>query len=195
MYNTAKAVTTMTLRAALLSTTLLAIVFAVALLAPFYAQKAVADEDEYEERIEERLVAEELEEQGEEWGEEVPEVAGSIAFYGGLALNTFFVAVRWASSVGAPVPPGVRRLAMELHMDGNIALAVPAYLHGYTMLGRATLLEYAIGALITILLVSGVTMRYFKSRRAKLVARMIHGQRVLALLLLVLLVLHVASRE
>ncbi len=30
---------------------------------------------------------------------------------------------------------------MELHMDYNIALAVPAYLHGYAMLSEATLLE------------------------------------------------------
>ncbi|BES80503.1 hypothetical protein [Pyrodictium abyssi] len=117
-----------------------------------------------------------------------------MAFYLGLLLNLGFVAIRWARFV-VSVPPGLQRLALELHMDGNMVLTISALWHGFTFMDRAGLGEYGAVALILLLAISGMVMRYYRSRRAKLVARMIHSQRTLAFLLLVLLLIHVSGGE
>jgi len=139
----------------------------------------------------------EVEEYWEEYGEyenEYAEAMGEIAFYLGLLLNLGFAAVRWARFV-VNTPTGLQRLALELHMDSNIVLAIPALWHAYTFADKAGLVEYAVVVLILVLTLSGIVMRYYGSRRARLIARMIHSQRILALLLLVLLLIHVAGVE
>lgn len=122
------------------------------------------------------------------------EALGKTAFYLGLLLNLGFVAVRRARFL-VNVPPGLQRLALELHMDGNMVLTVPALCHGFTFIDKAGPVEYGAVALILLLAISGAVMRYYRNRRAKLVARMIHSQRALALLLLVLLLIHVSGGE
>ncbi|WP_048191484.1 hypothetical protein [Pyrolobus fumarii] len=130
----------------------------------------------------------------DEFGEEYAKTMGKIAFYLGLMLNLGFVAVRWARFV-VDIPPGIQRLALELHMDGNIVLTIPALWHAYTFAEKAGPVEYGAVTLILLLVASGIVMRYFRGRRAKLVARAVHTQRILALMLLVLLLVHVASAE
>ncbi|ALL00396.1 hypothetical protein Pyrde_0346 [Pyrodictium delaneyi] len=141
-------------------------------------------------------VGEYWEEYGEydEYENEYAEAMGEIAFYLGLLLNLGFVAVRWARFV-VNTPPGLQRLALELHMDGNIVLTIPALWHAYTFIDKAGPVEYAAVTLILVLTLSGIVMRYYRNRRARLIARMIHSQRILALLLLVLLLIHVAGVE
>ena len=50
---------------------------------------------------------------------------------------------------------GLQRLALELHMDGNIMLAIPALWHGFTFIDSAGPVEYGAVALILLLTISG----------------------------------------
>jgi len=160
------------------------------LVAVAYAESENDDGDEYDDDygVEE--------EEDDEYDNDVAEAMGEVAFYGGLMLNGAFVAVRWARRLGvAAIPPAALRLAMELHMDGNVVLALLALTHGYVFLGEAGPLEYSLAALVVLLTGTGLVMRYYRGRRARLVARLVHSQRVLALLLLALAALHVAARD
>jgi len=134
----------------------------------------------------------------EEWDDEdegdyegTAEELGSAAFYGGIFFSGGYVAFKYAATP-LRVPPRLRRLALDVHGFGNLALAPLALIHGYLNIQYATVLEYAMAALIVFLTVSGLTLRYVRNRRLKLAARLVHGQRILALALLVLAVLHVA---
>ena len=87
------------------------------------------------------------------------------------------------------------RLSLDIHSYGNLASLGLGLSHGYINRSAASLLEYLMVGLAIILAVSGLTMRYLRDRRARLVARMIHGQRILALLLLTLVIIHVSKME
>ncbi len=151
------------------------------------AVQAVADGEGEEE--------DEYEEYGEEYEYEGRLTAlGEAAFYGGLALNLGFVGLRMLRGL-VDVPPRIQGLALEVHMDGNIALGAAGLIHGAANLDEAGPIEYGMAVLIVFLIASGMLMRYWRGRRAKLVARMVHTQRFLALLLLVLAVAHVEAMD
>ncbi|NOZ89443.1 MAG: hypothetical protein GXO15_05910 [Crenarchaeota archaeon] len=152
------------------------------------AVKALADGDEDEEEYGEGYEEEEEEYEGR------LTALGEAAFYGGVALNLGFVGLRMLRGL-VDVPPRLQRLALEVHMDGNIALGAAGLMHGAANLGEAGPIEYGMAVLIVFLMASGMLMRYWRGRRAKLVARMVHTQRFLALLLLVLAVAHVEAMD
>jgi hypothetical protein len=158
-----------------------------------YVERKVEGEEVSKEEVE-----------GEEGGEEVEELEefedivaalGSVAFYLGLLLNLGFVAFRWSRALGLNPSPQLARIVMEIHMDGNLVLGGLAGIHGLLSIGHATLLEYVLGVLLATVLASGLAMRYLRYRQAKVVARVVHVQRALALLLLALVLVHVAARE
>jgi len=139
------------------------------------------------------------EEEDEWWEEEEDEyeyegeaeALGEAAFYGGVVLSGGYSAVKYARRY-VRLPPQVIRLSLDIHSLGNLALAPLALIHGYVNLEYAGPIEYAMAALIIILVVTGTTLRYVRNRRAKMAARLIHGQRTLAIILLVLALLHIA---
>jgi len=138
-------------------------------------------------------------EEDDEWWEEEEEdefegeaeALGEAALYGGILLSGGYSAVKYARRY-VRLPPQVIRLSLDIHSLGNLALAPLALIHGYVNLEYAGPIEYAMAVLIVLLVVSGATLRYVRSRRAKIAARLVHSQRMLALLLLVLALLHVA---
>jgi len=119
------------------------------------------------------------------------EALGEAAFYGGLVLSGGYSAIKYTRRY-IKLPPQVIRLSLDIHSLGNLALAPLALIHGYVNLEYAGPIEYAMAALIIILVVSGATLRYVRNRRAKIAARLVHSQRALAILLLVLALLHIA---
>ena len=180
---------------------LLATVMLVLLVSGYLAVKAYADgdEDEYkngEEEYEGKYGDEYEGEEEEEDEYEANESLGSIGFYGGVLATLVYVAPKYARQLlGLRLPPRVYRYTLDLHAAGNMAAAVAALTHGYLNIRYATPLEYAMAVLIVLLVVTGLVMRYAENRKAKLVARLVHGQRVFALTLLVLALLHQALME
>jgi len=131
------------------------------------------------------------EEEEEDELEGEAEALGEVAFYGGLVLSGGYSAVKYTRRY-IKLPPRIIRLSLDIHSLGNLALAPLALIHGYVNLEYAGPIEYAMAALIIILVASGATLRYVRNRRAKIAARLIHSQRALAILLLVLALLHIA---
>ena len=140
---------------------------------------------------EEEEAGEEYGEEGEREGGEVAESAGSLAFTLGLLANMGFVGYKWAK-LHAKIK-GSYRHVLNTHILLNILLGGLAIYHGYSLREAAGPVEYASVAAIIIILLSGLLLRYAKNRHLKWFARHIHVQRALALLLLILVVIHVAT--
>ena len=127
-------------------------------------------------------------------GFERGDLGEAAAWLAGFASVQYFVVRRAITMLRGSLEPRLlarlSRLSLDAHSYGNLAAFALGFLHGYPVLSIASPLEYSMIALAVVLTASGITMRYLRSRRAKLVARMVHGQRVLALILLVLVLIH-----
>ncbi len=135
-----------------------------------------ADDDEYNGEYEEN--------EGEE-------TLGSIGFYGGLFATLIYIIPKYARQyLGISLPPKLYKYALDIHSIGNPIAATVAFIHGYLNIQYATTLEYVMVALIVFLTLSGLIMRYAKWKKIKLAMRLIHSQRMLAIILLVLVLLH-----
>ncbi|MEB3789759.1 MAG: hypothetical protein GSR72_07715 [Desulfurococcales archaeon] len=133
----------------------------------------------------------------EEYNEnEGEETLGSIGFYGGLFATLIYIIPKYTRQyLGISLPPKIYKYTLDIHSIGNLIAATAAFIHGYINIQYATTLEYVIVALIIFLTISGLIMRYAKSRKIKLAMRLIHSQRILAIILLVLVLLHQGLAE
>ncbi len=128
---------------------------------------------------------------GEYEENEGEETLGSIGFYGGLFATLIYVIPKYARQyLGISLPLKLYKYALDIHSIGNPIAATAAFIHGYLNIQYATTLEYVMVALIIFLTISGLIMRYAKWRKIKLAMRLIHSQRILAIILLVLVLLH-----
>ncbi|MEB3845401.1 MAG: hypothetical protein LRS48_06980 [Desulfurococcales archaeon] len=128
---------------------------------------------------------------GEYEENEGEETLGSIGFYGGLFATLIYVIPKYARQyLGISLPPKLYKYALDIHSIGNPIAATAAFIHGYLNMQYATTLEYVMVALIIFLTISGLIMRYAKWRKIKLAMRLIHSQRILAIILLVLVLIH-----
>ncbi|MEB3765117.1 MAG: hypothetical protein GSR77_03000 [Desulfurococcales archaeon] len=128
---------------------------------------------------------------GEYEENEGEETLGSIGFYGGLFATLIYIIPKYARQyLGISLPPKLYKYALDIHSIGNPIAATAAFIHGYLNIQYVTTLEYVMVALIIFLTVSGLIMRYAKWKKIKLAMRLIHSQRILAIILLVLVLLH-----
>ena len=141
-----------------------------------------------------------VEEEGEEdeVGGELAEGLGEAAWNLGAPAVLAFVAYKHAYLAAAK--RGLRlpvklAWALRAHIAASVALGLAALAHGALLLEEAGPVEWASGALIAVLLASGALLYYSKSRNLKRLARLIHAQRLLSIILLVLVAIHVASMD
>ncbi len=127
------------------------------------------------------------------FGEEGAESLGSIAWNLGLLLNTGFVVFNRARKIFRLRVPFLPIL--NLHISTNIVLGIAGILHGYAYLSYARPLEYLTVALIIFLIVSGLILRYVRSRDLKLLNRLVHTQLALAILLALSIWIHTVTIE
>lgn len=149
---------------------------------------ATADEDEYGEGY--------GDDDYEGEAEELAEEAGSVAWTGGIAATLAFVLYKHAYPrlVKAGIKPPVNlRQALDLHILLSVVLGALALYHGYMLRSYAGPIEYVATGLIIVLLVSGFTLRYVKSRYVKMFSRIIHAQRLLSILLIIAILVHTAT--
>ena len=126
---------------------------------------------------------------------------GEAAYAGAILLTLQLLAGKYLlrrltpEIIDARLYSRIYRLQLDLHSYGNLAAAALAGMHGLANLQTATLLEYAMATLIAALTASGILLRYSRNRRLKLYARLLHGQRILALALLALATIHAETRD
>ena len=132
---------------------------------------------------------------GYEGGGEFAEGFGGIAWGGGLAANILFVGYKFVYPRIHNYLPEILRLkyVLNLHILLNIILGILAILHGYALRNRAGIVEYLSVFFIIFLIVSGLTLRYVKNKKVKLFSRMLHAQRLLSIILIILIAIHTAT--
>lgn len=162
----------------------LILLFLVAIILTSVIYNVYADEDE-----------DEVEDENEDsiFGEDTGKLYGSVAWVGGLFLNSVFVVVNRARKMFRLRIPF--RYILDIHILTNIILGALGVIHGYSYMSRAGPAEYLAVSLIVILLISGLFLRYISSRNMKLLSRLVHGQLLLSIILALVLGYHVATIE
>jgi Flp pilus assembly protein TadB len=130
---------------------------------------------------------------GEEALEETAEAAGSAAFALGVLANASFVAYKWLR-LHVRIR-GSYRSVLNVHIFLNVLLGLLALYHGYYLRSAAGPVEYASILVVLVILASGLLLRYSKDRRLKWFARQLHIQRLLALVLLAVVLIHIYTVE
>ncbi|MCE4601948.1 MAG: hypothetical protein F7B18_02060 [Desulfurococcales archaeon] len=138
----------------------------------------------------------EYEDEGGEDG--IAEGLGELAWSVGPLLIVAFAVYKhilpYQTRMGLRLPIRYKHV-LDLHIYSSIALGLIALAHGYLLLEEATILEYAIGAVIVFMIATGVLLRWTKNRRLKAYARLLHTQRLLAITLLVLVAIHTGLKD
>ncbi|MEB3787543.1 MAG: hypothetical protein GSR78_02170 [Desulfurococcales archaeon] len=129
---------------------------------------------------------------------EIAESLGEFAWNAGLVLILGFVAFKYTLPYqvkhGINLPIRFKHV-LDIHIASSLMLAAAALLHGFMLLEYATLLEYAIGGVIMLMVVTGILLRWSKNRKVKTYARLLHTQRLLALVLLILVAVHTSLKD
>jgi len=136
---------------------------------------------------------EDWEEEGGFLGEDFANQLGSLAWIGGLFLNSVFVVVNRARRVFRLRIP--MKIVLDLHIITNVLLGIAAILHGYMYLRVAGPAEYIAVGLIILLLLTGLFLRYISSRNLRLLNRLVHGQLILSIILAIVVGYHIAFIE
>ncbi len=137
------------------------------------------------------------EKEGREASKKVAKGLGVLSFYLGLALNMVFAFYNWTRPLALRLkarPLFTYKRALTSHALSNMALAAAALYHSIYFMEKARILEYALAAVMLVLVASGTVMTYMSIRNLKRLAAMIHFQRALALTLLILAVIHIAFK-
>ncbi len=151
------------------------------------AYNSAANGDEYGE--------EEYDDAGEgELAESLGEAAWNLGPILVIAFLIYKYTLPYQVRMGIRLPLSFRHV-LDLHIYSSIVLGLMALAHGFMLIERARLLEYVIGVVIVVMLVTGALLRWSRDRRVKMFARLIHAQRILALALLVLVAIHTATME
>ena len=141
---------------------------------------------------------EEEEMEGKEGENEFAKSLGEFAWSAGPILIMAFVVYKYTlpyqARLGLKLPVRFKHV-LDLHIYTSIALGLVALTHGYLLIDRARPLEYLIGAVIVFMMITGILLRWSRDRRVKMFARLLHTQRLLALTLLVLVLIHTATME
>ena len=119
----------------------------------------------------------------------------------GIIANVPFVIynrVRKIQVIGSNV---VRELASIYKpvLNAHIALNIIGYItgaaHGLLLVRYLDPISLSLAIVMSVLVVSGLLLRYTSSRNLKVFNRLMHGQALLALMLIVLIGLHIATAD
>jgi len=126
----------------------------------------------------------------EEFGKGLGVLAVALAFL----FNLLYVFQKVLRSAGIKVP--IKNIwLLRFHIISNALLGLAGIYHGYLYLNRAGLVEYILVAFIMVIIVSGMILRYAKNRKLKIFAKLIHAQRLISIILIILVGIHMAIIE
>jgi hypothetical protein len=84
---------------------------------------------------------------------------------------------------------------LNAHIALNIIGYIAGAVHGLLLVEYLEPISLSLAIVMSVLVVSGLLLRYTSSRNLKVFNRLMHGQAFLALLLIVLIGLHIATAE
>jgi hypothetical protein len=107
-----------------------------------------------------------------------------------VAITTLGSADETASNLSLVYKP-----MLNLHIMLNSVGYFAGLVHGYSFINSVDAISLSLVIIMTVLMVSGIMLRYTSSRNLKIFNRLLHGQFILAFLLIALVVLHVVTGE
>lgn len=84
---------------------------------------------------------------------------------------------------------------LNFHIILNIISYILGSLHGIIFIEYLDPISLSLAIVINILVISGLLLRYTSSRDLKLFNKLMHGQVLLVLLLIVLIILHISTAD
>ena len=135
-------------------------------------------------------------EEGEEseGAEDFGKGLGVLAVALGFIFNILFVFQKFLRSSGVKLP--IKSIwVLRFHFVTNILLGLAGMYHGYLYINRASFVEYFLVGLILLIIFSGLVLRYAKNRKLKVFAKLIHAQRIISILILILVGIHMVVVE
>ena len=84
---------------------------------------------------------------------------------------------------------------LTFHITLNVIGYAVGALHGILLIEYLDSISLSLAIVMSVLVISGILLRYTSSRNLKIFNRLMHGQALLALLLVVLVVLHIVTAE
>ena len=137
--------------------------------------------------------------------EEVVESLGWVAIGCGVAANLPFILLnkyrRYAVSAGGQSLQMARKIGtvfkpvLNFHIMMNSVGYFAGMTHGLLLSEHLDSISMSLAITMTVLMGSGILLKYSSSRHTKLFNRLLHGQFGLVILLVALIVLHVISAD
>lgn len=138
-------------------------------------------------------------------GEDSANMLGWVAIVCGVIANIPFVVInkyrRYAVQAGGTSLQTARQIGtyfttiLNFHIMFNSIGYFAGMSHGLLLSDNMDWISLSLAIVMTMLMVSGLALKYTSSRNVKIFGRLMHGQFGLMLLLLVFLSLHVATGD
>ena len=84
---------------------------------------------------------------------------------------------------------------LNMHIMLNVIGYIAGMAHGLLLIRYLEPISLSLAIVMSVLIASGIMLRYSSSRNAKLFNRLLHGQALLTLMLIILILLHIATAE
>ena len=138
-------------------------------------------------------------------GEDAVEDLGWVAIGAGVIATVPFIAFvkvrKFAVKAGGSTVQIARQMApaykpiLNFHIIVNSIGYFSGMLHGLLLSSNLEPISLSLALVMTVLMISGVLLRYTSSRNAKMFNRLLHGQFGLVILLMGLILLHVLTAD
>ena len=137
--------------------------------------------------------------------EDAIENLGWVAIGAGVVANLPFIVFnkyrRYAISVGGQSLQMARKMGtafkpiLNFHIMVNGIGYAAGMTHGFLLSEHLDSISLSLAITMTVLMISGLLLKYTSSRNTKIFGRLLHGQFGLVILLVALIVLHVLSAD
>ena len=134
-------------------------------------------------------------------GEDAAKALGWLSIGIGIIANVIFIAYNRLRKVSIISINTSRTLALaykpmlNMHIMLNVIGYISGMAHGLILIRYLDPISLSLAIVMSILIASGVMLRYTSSRNAKIFNRLLHGQALLTFMLIMLIILHIATVE
>jgi hypothetical protein len=122
-------------------------------------------------------------------------VVGTLPFITMLKIRKYAVTAGGSSMVIARGIGTVYKPILNFHIMMNSIGYGVGMLHGFLFSEHLESIALSLAIVMTILMISGLMLKYTSSRNTKIFNRLLHGQFILVILLIALVVLHILTAD
>jgi len=102
--------------------------------------------------------------------------------------------VAMAGGISTTETTSTYKSILNLHIILNSAAYVAGMAHGLFLMRHLDVISLSLAITMTVMMASGILLKYTQSRNLKLFSKLLHGQTILIVLLAALICLHIITR-